>query len=99
MRYSILKKHFKFLIDEYGFKIAYKQRLGYTQIVYINSQVRITILGDENISILISDADSLGTCYDVTEYCEEFKTQGNYKKKALFASRWLKNKIEQVLDK
>ena len=95
MKYFILKRYFDFLIDEFGFKIFYKQRLGYVQIIYINSKVRITILGDENIHILISDANSLGTYCDVTEYSKEFEVQGNYRTKAHFASQWLKSKIKQ----
>lgn len=98
MIYLILKKYFKFLIDEYEFKVVFKQKLGYVQITYLNSKIRITIAGDEYIRILISDAASLGTCYDVTEYCEEFKINGNYKEKAKIASRWLKNKIKRELE-
>ena len=97
MKYFILKRYFDFLIDEFGFKIFYKQRFGYVQIVYINSKVRITILGNENIHILFSDVASLGTYYDVTEYSNEFEVHGNYKKKALLASQWLKDKIKQEL--
>lgn len=97
MIYSILKKHFKFLIDEFGFKIIFKKRLGYIQITYLNSKLRITILGDEYIRILVSDADSFGTYYDVTEYSEEFKINGSYSEKAIIASQWLKNKLTQEL--
>lgn len=97
MRYFILRKYFDFLINEFGFKISYKQRFGFVQIVYINTKVRITILGHENIHILISDANSLGTYCDVVEYSKEFEVQGEYKKKAYFASKWLKCKIKQEL--
>ena len=95
MRYLILKKYFKFLIDDYGFNISFKQKMGYIQLSYINSQIRVTLLGQENIHILISDANSLGTYADITEYCEEFKTTGSYHKKAKIASQWLKEKIKK----
>jgi hypothetical protein len=95
--YSILKKNFQFLIDEFGFEIVYKQKLGFIQITYMNSDIRVTILGDEYIRVLISDADSLGTCYDVTEYSDEFKIDGSYSEKAVAAAQWLKNKLNKEL--
>ena len=91
--YLILKKHFKFLIDDYDFKIAHKQRMGYIGICYENSQLKISITDFyDNIRISISEA---GTYCNATEYLEEFKTVGNYYKKAKIASEWLKEKIEQ----
>ena len=61
----------------------------------MNSDIRVTILGDEYIRVLISDADSLGTCYDVTEYSHEFKIDGSYSEKAVAAAQWLKNKLNK----
>ena len=95
MIYFILKKYFKFLIDDFDFKYSYKQKMGYIQLCYVNSQIRITILGQENIHILISDVNSLGTYADVTEFSEEFITSGNYYKKARIASQWLKGKLRE----
>lgn len=95
MIYFILKKYFNFLIKDYGFYIAFKQKMGYIQLCYENSQIRIMISGQENIHILISDVNSLGTYADVTEYCDEFKTNGNYHQKARKASQWLKEKINE----
>lgn len=47
MIYFILKKYFKFLIDDFDFKYSFKQKMGYIQLCYVNSQIRITILGQE----------------------------------------------------
>lgn len=95
MIYFILKKYFKFLIDDFDFKYSFKQKMGYIQLCYVNSQIRITILGQENIHILISDVNSLGTYADVAEFYEEFMTRGNYYKKARIASQWLKEKLRE----
>ena len=93
MIYFILKKYFNFLIKDYGFYIAFKIRLGHIQICYKNSQIRILILGQDNIRIFISDVNSLG--FDADEYCEEFKINGNYREKAKLASQWLKEKVKE----
>lgn len=93
MTYWLLKKHFKFLIDEFGCKIEFKQIFGFTHISYVNSDIRVLVLGENYIRILISDADSLGTCYDTTEYGDEFKTEGSYSKKVAAAAKWLKHKL------
>ena len=93
--YFILKKYFKFLIDDFDFICSFKRRMGYIQLTYENSQIRITILGEENIRILTSDANSLSTYADVTEFYEEFMTTGNYNKKARIASQWLKEKLKE----
>ena len=69
--------------------------MGYIQLCYVNSQIRITILGQENIHILISDVNSLGTYADVVEFYEEFMTSGNYYKKERIASQWLKEKLRE----
>ena len=94
MTYFILKKYFKFLIDDYGFNISFKQRMGFVQITYTNKKIDICILGEETIRILISEAESYWY-EDFTEYRDEFKTSGNYCKKAKAASQWLKEKLKK----
>ena len=93
--YHIIKKHFAFLVEDFGFEIEYSQWRGVYLINYKNSKIRFAILGENNISILVSDANSLGTYYDVTEYADEFRVSGSYSKKAAAAAEWLRNKLEQ----
>lgn len=99
MRYFAIYKYFKFLLNEFGFDITLKQRYGYTQIHYLNADFRVVVLALGDIHIFISDADSLGTCYDAIEYCDEFKTNGSYVKKAKLAAEWLKNKLKSSFTK
>ena len=99
MRYFVIYKYFKFLIKEFGCNIVFKQKCGFTQIHYLNKDFRVVVLAQKDIHILISDADSLGTYYDVKEYCDEFKMHGSYAKKATVAAEWLRNKLKSSFTK
>lgn len=93
MSYFKIRKCFKFL-EEYGYKIEYKSIFGYIQVSYINEKKRIKILGGNEVKILISSAQSLGTIYDVMEYSGCFsKNKG--KNEIHNASEWLKKYIDK----
>ena len=97
MVYLILKKYFKFLIDEFNFKIVQKTRLGHINICYSNGEtsINISLIAEDNISIYIYDDAYLGCVFDGIKYVDEFKTEGSYSKKAKMAADWLKKQLQK----
>ena len=97
--YSLIKKEFSFLTILYGFQIYDRQKHGsYYYITWTNSTIKIKILFDctdvNPVSILTYDADSLGTCYDVTRYQDELVTMTRKDREKIHdAAEWLKNAI------
>lgn len=98
--YSIIKKEFKFLTNEYGFQKCDSQKRGtYFYIDFTNSNVNIKILynlcnKERPVSIFIYDANSLGTIYDVDEHTEEFVVKNGTPQERLHcSSEWLNSAI------
>lgn len=99
MRYLILKSHFRFLIDKFYFRVELKRTIGFVMISYINSKIRIIVSGDDNIKIIVSDVNSLGTYYDAIEYSDEFYVNGNYCQKVAAAAAWVKTNLKNLENK
>lgn len=97
--YLWIKKYFSFLHNTYGFKICDRQTCGaYYYIVWTNKNISFKIIFDERehdpISILMYDASSLGTIYDVIEYRHELICGSKERRtKIVFAAEWLQNSI------
>ncbi len=97
--YKILMKEFQFLKRVYGFHISDKQTRGsYYYITFTNFNIEIKVLYDlqeeDPLTILIYDADSLGTIYDVIKYKKEICCcQKSPNDKIHYASQWLYNAI------
>ena len=99
----MIKNEFKFLTRLYDFKICMKQKHGsYYFIDWTNSNINIKVLYDltvkEPIRILVYDAESLGTMYDVVEYTDEFSLDsGSPQERICYAAEWLKSAIANKL--
>ena len=96
MMYFILKKYFKFLIDEFNYKIVQKTLFGHINIHYSNGETSISLnlTAEDNISIYIYDDAYLGCIFDGIKYVDEFKTEGSCSKKARMAADWLKKQLQ-----
>ena len=102
--YAKIKKEFGFLSKLYGFEIYMKQKHGsYYFVDWTNSNVNIKPLYDltddkKPMRILIYDAESLGTVYDVVEYADEFALDyGSPRERIHCAAEWLKSAIEDKI--
>lgn len=97
MIYFILKKYFKFLIDEFNYKVTDKTRFGKISINYTNGEtsINLSLTTADDILIYIYDAAYLGSIFDGIKYVKEFKTNASYAKKAKVAADWLKEKLSK----
>lgn len=99
-------KQFRFLIEDYKFKISDDQILGENQIgvetffqaVYINDFLKITIMLDEKVRIIIQNVKTLSIYYDEKEFCNKPKNECTYKEKIIQAKEWLINKLKEDLN-
>ena len=96
MIYFILKKYFKFLIDEFNYKVTDKTRFGKISINYTNGEtsINLSLTTEDDILIYIYDAAYLGSIFDGIKYVDEFKTEGSCSKKARMAADWLKKQLQ-----
>lgn len=96
-----IKKEFKFLVEQYGFKICYTQPHGsYYYVAWSLSELEIWVYYDyveaPPVCIVLHGRNSIDMVYDGVMFREELRCEAKKEKEKLaYAASWLKKAITE----